>query len=174
MTEEQVHDSIAKDFKAGKEQIKRIENTIEKTTSLALIVDSLIPESGAVQVAYVFGFKSKKLVQINVQWGWPASKNTGAEKIVAAANILRQHFASQEFNSEGLMVNVPISQENVIVFRGQDEKGRMVLLNLASGQATDEEKAKGAGDGVRGERGICVKGNYLPSGMNSLVGTASI
>jgi len=46
--------------------------------------------------------------EISAQWGVSVSPQTPPEKVVATANILRQHFASQAFGKEDLLVNVPL------------------------------------------------------------------
>ena len=149
MTEAEVATAIAKDFAIKPNTILRQPNAIEKTLSLVIAVKNLIPESGRAQVAYIFGFHSKRLMQVNIQWGAPVSPQTAPDKVVATANILRQHFASQAFAKDGLLVNVPLSQENVIVFRGHDDKGRMVILHLTSAQAPQPATDKAPSTQVR-------------------------
>jgi len=127
----EVRKKIAKDF--GIKDTKSVAqqtNPIEKTESLLVAVDDIIPESGKSQIGYVFGYKSKKLVQINILWGIPVDAEIGMDRVVATANILRRHFAAQGFDKENVLMNVPLSQGSIIVFRGTDSKGRMALLDL--------------------------------------------
>ena len=50
------------------------------------------------------------------------------------ANQLREHFSGQTFRQEGLAVNQPFGKDSILVFRGLDKKGRMVLLLLVNPQ----------------------------------------
>lgn len=102
MTEKQVYAALKKDFRVSKENVTRTENTLEKTNSFLLAVNDIIPESGQAIVAYIFGYETKKLIQINVIWSNDGQSLASAESLVATGNILRNYFVDQGFPAEGI------------------------------------------------------------------------
>jgi hypothetical protein len=73
MTESEIKDSINKDFNISSSAVEKSENALEKTTSLAVTVPKLMEEGGVSRVVYILGYKSKKLIQVNVIWGKPVN-----------------------------------------------------------------------------------------------------
>jgi hypothetical protein len=134
MTEKEVYRAIYKDFRVSKKNVERQVHPVEQTVNLGILVDNLLPKSGPARAYYVFGYKSRRLIQVNIVWGKPVIEKPNAEQVVNLANQLREHFARQTFKNEGLMVNQPLGEESILVFRGTDEKRRMVLLLLANPQ----------------------------------------
>lgn len=132
MTEKEVYKSIYKDFRVSKKNVERQVHPVEKTVNLGILVKDLLPQSGPARAYYVFGYKSRRLIQVNIVWGKPVMEKPNAEQVVNLANQLREHFARQTFKNEGMMVNQPLGEDSILVFRGKDKKGRMVLLLLAN------------------------------------------
>jgi hypothetical protein len=135
MDEKQVKRAIAKDFKISSSKIQKTTHITERTTSLSVSVPNLLAAGGTASIGYVLGQKSKKLIQVNVIWGAGAVK--GKEKvdrqsIVGAANLLRDHFSKKRYQKDGFVLNGKINNKTLIVFRGKDKKGRMILLLLNS------------------------------------------
>src|SRR5262245_16713901 len=69
MTEPEVRTAIKKSFLVKDADIKTGSNPTEGTTLLTVRVSSLDPGPGTATVTYIFGNKSKKLIQVNVGWG---------------------------------------------------------------------------------------------------------
>ena len=67
--------AIKKDFKINKNAVSRGVNSNEKTVFLMIDVKGLLTGSGPSKVIYIFGYKSKKLIQVKVVWGKLAQKN---------------------------------------------------------------------------------------------------
>jgi hypothetical protein len=143
MNEEQVRQVIRKDFPTAASKISSTIHPSEKTTVLSLVVADLLPNTGNARVSYIFGYRSKKLIQINIVWtseGTPASD----EAVVGTANSLRDYFASQNYKQDSAVANRQLAENTILVFRANDLQGRTVLLVL-SGVATaarrEEKKA---------------------------------
>ncbi len=130
MAEAEVRKMMAKDFGVKGDKIERSTHPIEKTTSMAFTSGEIIPEAGPVRVAYVFGYESKRLIQVTVGWGQPANPDPKLEGIVAAANILRRYFTGRGFPADSVITNRRAEDGSVIVFQGADDKGRTVFLKL--------------------------------------------
>ena len=142
MKESEVRNAIKKDFNISKSEINQITNQVEKTTSLIVTANGLLPDSGAAQIVYIFGYMSKKLIQVNVVWGNPAIEKTDIEKLLSIANSLRNYFVQLGFPKDKMVVNAQINDFSILVFRGTDTKGKMVSLLLNNTQAPKSEAAQ--------------------------------
>lgn len=69
MTEQEVRASVVKTLGVKPADIVSSANPIEGTTVLTIKVALLDPVPGPAQVAYILGYGSKKLIQVNVIWG---------------------------------------------------------------------------------------------------------
>ncbi len=134
MTEKEVYKAIYKDFRVSKKNVERQVHPTEQTVNLGILLDNLLPKSGPARAYYVFGYKSRRLIQVNIIWGRPVVVKPDAERVVRLANQLREHFSAQVYRKEGLTVNQSLGEDTILVFRGTDKKGRMVLLLLANPQ----------------------------------------
>src|SRR5215472_12526115 len=141
MSEEQVRQVIRKDFPASAGKISNAVHPSEKTTVLSTTVSDLLPNSGSARISYIFGYRSKKLIQVNVVW---TSEGNAAsdETLVGTANSLRDYFASQNYKPDTVVANRQLAENTIVVFRASDLQGRMVLLVLSgvAAAARDEEK----------------------------------
>jgi len=66
MTEAEVRAAVKKSFAAPDADIKTSTNPTEGTSLLVVRVGSLDPGPGPATLTYIFGNKSKKLIQVNV------------------------------------------------------------------------------------------------------------
>lgn len=142
MKEKDVFRAIGKDFKVSRSKVKRIVNSLEKTTSLGFTVEKLLEVGGPAEINYILGFKSKKLVQINVVWGVgieSSSKEVSAQDVVDVANFLRTHFMKKKYKKDSVIANRKLSASQTIVFRGTDQKNRMTLLTLTTLKIKDKD-----------------------------------
>ena len=130
MSLETLYEALKKDFGVDKEKVTSTRNAIEKTTSLLITIDDIIPQSGQAIIAYIFGFESNKLIQINVIWNNEEKTLASAENLVATGNILRNYFVAQGFPEEGRLMNQRLTDGSIVMFRGIDAKGRATVLQL--------------------------------------------
>jgi hypothetical protein len=135
MKERAVVKAIFKDFKIKRKKVSRFEHPNEKTISLGIDVDKLLPNSGPAKVFYILGHKSKRLIHVNVIWGKPATPTPDAENVVSTANQLRNYLAQKNYQKEGLALNAQLSEDIILVFQGLDKKGRAVKLVLINPKA---------------------------------------
>lgn len=130
MNESELKSAIIKDFNISGTNVERIVHPSEKTTSLSIVVPNIVPESGKARVAYILGYKTKKLIQVNVNWGDPVDQKANYQGLIGTANALRDYFARRGFKKDDLVMNARLSDGSVLVFRGADSRGRMVVLLL--------------------------------------------
>lgn len=132
MTEKEVLKAIYKDYKVSKSKIKRSIHSTEKTVSFNFKVKSLLPNSGRAKLFYVFGYKAKRLIQVNILWDRTSVPKFDPQRIIDTANRLRAHFLSRNFRKEDLVVNNKLSDGSFLVFRGSDFNGKRVVLLLVN------------------------------------------
>jgi hypothetical protein len=142
MNEEQVRQVIRKDFPATAGKISNAVHPSEKTTVLSVTVSDLLPNTGSARISYIFGYRSKKLIQVNIVW---TSEGNAAsdETLVGTANSLRDYFAAQNYKPDTVVANRKLAENTIVVFRAGDLERRMVLLVLSGFAAAargDEKK----------------------------------
>jgi hypothetical protein len=136
MSEAEVRAAMAKDFNPKAGAIKSQDNPSELTHSVLLSVPDLLQNGGTAEVSYVFGYKTKSLIQVGAVWSKGTDPAMTPEKLFSNANILRAHFLSEGFKPDTIAVNMPVNG-GIVMFRGSDAKDRSVILLL---QGTFETK----------------------------------
>jgi hypothetical protein len=142
MTEAEVKAAITAEFKIPADKLKIEPNPNERTAVLTVQVPDLIEGAGAARVSYIFGYTTKKLIQVNLVWGTPVDPQAKAEGVVAAANQLRDLFVNAGYDPSTVIVNARASDGEVIVFQGQDADKHTTLLRLVSAQPAPEKDKK--------------------------------
>ena len=143
MNEKQVIKAIGKDFKIPPNKIKQKIQSSQKTAYFMMMVPNLMHIGGTAKITYIFGYKSKRLIHVNVDWGKGMGKNKDPKVLEDAAILLRNHFTKNRYQEELYAVNAKVNDKTIIVFRGQDKKNRMIYLRLYYPQGTDKKKAGG-------------------------------
>ena len=131
---DEVKKAIARDFSITDRKIDTISHPTEQTQSLGISIDQLLPNSGKSRVVYVFGYKSKRLIQVNILTGHPVDTDVTPQQVVDSGNLLGNHFFKKRYQEDGLVAHARLSDGSVLIFRGKDQKGRMALLRLSNPQ----------------------------------------
>lgn len=136
MTEKQIKQAIAKDFKISKSKIERAVHPVEKTTALTIHLPKLMALGGAADIVYILGYKSRKLIQVNIDWGAGVTKNFNPQDVVDAGNFLRNYFFKKRLEERGFkngwVKNRSFENgKKIMLFRGTDQKDRMTTLVLS-------------------------------------------
>ena len=134
----EVTKAIFNDFGIASAKITIITHPIELTKSLAITVEQLIPRFGKSKVVYVFGYRSNKLMQVNVFFGHGVDKSVTSQQVVDLGNILGNHFFNKRYQEDGLVANANLNDGSILIFRGKDQKGRMALLRLLKTQQNNK------------------------------------
>ena len=138
MSMKNITNAIYKDFQLRDSKISTIKHPTEQTQSLGITVEQLLPNSGKARIVYVFGYKTNKLIQINVLLGDPVDTSVTPQQIVDSGNILGNHFFKKRYQEDGLVAHARLNDGSILIFRGKDQKGRMVLLHLSNPQPNDK------------------------------------
>lgn len=129
MTESDVKATVVKSFGVKPTDIATTQNPIEGTTVLTVKVASLDPAPGPARIAYILGNKSKKLIQVNVIWGEDATTPpTDVAAMMTAGSRLERYFAGFAWKKDAVRAGVPVGENTVVLFAGEDEKKGAVRL----------------------------------------------
>ena len=135
----EVKQAILKDFGIFDSKIDTISHPTEQTQSLGITIEKLLPNSGKSRLVYVFGYKSKKLMQVNILTGHPIDTDVTPQQVVDAGNLLGNHFFKKRYQEDGLVAHARLNDGSVLIFRGKDQKGRMALLRLSNPQPKEKK-----------------------------------
>ena len=134
----EVTKAIFKDFGIASGKVTILNHPTENTQSLAVIVDQMLPRSGKSQVVYVFGYRSNKLMQVNILFGHGVDKSVTSQQVVDLGNMLGNHFFNKRYQKDGLVAHASLNDGSVLIFRGKDQQGRMALLRILNTQQSDK------------------------------------
>ena len=137
---DEVKQAILRDFGISDSKIDAISHPTEQTQSLGISIDKLLPQSGKSRAVYVFGYKSKRLMQVNILMGHPVDTNITPQQVVDSGNMLGNHFFKKRYQEDGLVAHARLNDGSVLIFRGKDQKGRMALLRLSNPQPNEGNK----------------------------------
>ena len=140
MRMDEVKQAILRDFGISDSKIDAISHPTEQTQSLGISIDKLLPQSGKSRAVYVFGYKSKRLMQVNILMGHPVDTNITPQQVVDSGNLLGNHFFKKRYQEDGLVAHARLNDGSVLIFRGKDQKGHMALLRLSNPQPKEGNK----------------------------------
>lgn len=130
MTEEEVLAAIEADFGIAAWAASRVVQPVEKTTSLVIKIDGLVADTGVVEIAYLLGYRSKKLMQVNMLWRQPPGALDGSARLARAAAVMMRRFALQRFPRDENVENTVLEDGSILVFRAGDNRGRIAIIRL--------------------------------------------
>lgn len=135
MTPDEVRAAMIADFGLSDEEIVEGMNTVERTRVLSAIVPDVLPDGGAAQVSYVFGYRSGTLIQAGILWSAATDPAITPDMLAANGDVLRAFFAAQGYPPEAVATDV-VLETGLLLFRGADAEGRTVIL-LQQGSFAD-------------------------------------
>ena len=118
-----------KDFKLKPAEIKVAENPVEKTRILVATIVDPLPGGAHAQISYVFGYKSKKLIQIGLLWTKAVDRSVTSQRLIADAQILQNYFRSVGYRPDSVAFNAAFAK-GVVAFRGNDKDNHATVLIL--------------------------------------------
>jgi hypothetical protein len=139
MSEADVRAAIAKDFGVKPDAIRVETNPSEHTRVLLVKVPDVLPGGGAAEVSYVFGYKSKTLIQVGANWSKTTDEKMTPDQLFSNSTVLRAHFMAAGYKPDTIATNMPISG-GILMFRGSDAKDRTTMLILQGTLAKDDKE----------------------------------
>ena len=137
MSEADVRAAISKDFGVAGDGVRVSQNGAEHTQVLSIKAPDVLPEGGSADVAYVFGYKTKKLIQVSITWSKATDDKLTPERLVSNADTLRAYFMSAGYKADTIVSNVPLSN-GLLTFRGADAAGHTTALLLEGSFSGDK------------------------------------
>jgi hypothetical protein len=129
MTEAQVRAAIERDLRVRSDDIRSDENKAEQTQVLDVRAADVLPGGGTATVSYVFGFKSKTLIQVGLSWSKATDEKMTPEQLFSNANVLRSHFLESGYKPDTIATNMPVNG-GLLMFRGSDAREHTTVLML--------------------------------------------
>ena len=126
----EIKTAIKKDFNIGESDISVQKNPLERTTSLKITVNDLLPNSGAADIFYILGHTSNNLIQVNIIWSKPSSDSEAVSSMALVGETLKSYFLKQSFKKDDMVINARLKDGSVLFFRGTDTNGQMVVLQM--------------------------------------------
>ena len=143
ISQQETQAAIQQDFNVSENDISVRKNPLERTTSLKVTVNDLLPNSGAADIFYILGHSSNNLIQVNVIWSKPSSNSEAVSNMAFIAETLKSYFLKQSFKKDDMVINARLKDGSILFFRGTDANGRMVILQMLNppGENTDSESS---------------------------------
>lgn len=127
MSPDEVRAAMIADFGLAEDDILDGINNVERTRVLSAIVPDVLPEGGAAQVSYVFGYRSGTLIQAGVLWSGATDPDITPEMLAANGEVLRAFFGGAGYPEDRISADV-VLETGLLLFRGADREGRTVIL----------------------------------------------
>lgn len=140
MTQADVKAAIIKDFDVKGDAITTGVNPAERTQLLSVKVPDLLPGGGTAQVSYVFGYKTKQLIQVGISWSKATDPAMTEAELYANGDVLRTNFMSAGYQPDSVRTGL-VMQNGILLFRGQDKDGHATIL-LLQGEFANGEGGK--------------------------------
>ena len=141
MSEADVRAAIAKDFGISGDSVKSAQNGVEHTQILSVKAPDVLQDGGSAEVAYVLGYKSKKLIEVSVSWSKATDDKVTAERLLSNGETLRAYFLSAGYKPDSI-VNGAAVANGLLMFRGSDADGHTTILLLRGVQGPDKDKSQ--------------------------------
>jgi len=135
MTPDEVRAAIVADFGLAQSDILDGMNNVERTRVLSALVPDVLPDGGAAQVSYVFGYRSGTLIQAGVLWSAATDPAITPALMNANGEVLRAFFSAAGYAADRVVTDA-VLDSGLLLFRGADTDGRTVIL-LQQGTFTD-------------------------------------
>jgi hypothetical protein len=155
MTEAEVRTAIQKDFPVKPDQIRQTTNGVERTTALVVSLPTLEPGPGPATAIYILGYKSKKLIQVNVVWSreTKADEKTDAGPYFLAGVQLANYFGAFDWGVGRVNLGVPVGPATLLLFGAEHDKTGAVqvvvdgikLERKPDGRVEAQPEAQGGG-----------------------------
>jgi hypothetical protein len=130
MTESSVRAIARESFGAKDGEMTVSEDAVEGTTMLIVHVPVLEVGLGEGRVAYIFGYRSRKLIQVNVIWGEDTNPRINDSGMIAGATRLQRYFLGFSWMDGSVRSGIPIGDNAVLLFSGYDNNNAAVRLIL--------------------------------------------
>lgn len=142
MSEDEVRAAIEADFGLSGDAVVPGTNAAERTQLLTVVVPDLLPEGGAAQISYVFGYSTKALIQVGISWSADIDPSVDAARLYANSDVLVAYFTAAGYQPATIRTGL-VLDNGILLFRGEDADGHATVLLLQGdyvGGATEGQR----------------------------------
>jgi hypothetical protein len=139
MTESQLRATIPSNLGVSASAIHASENPVQKTAVITVKAPNLLPDGGAADVSYVFGYRSHKLIEINILWSKATDPKITLAQLEHNGVELQTYFRGEGFPPDRTAANLAVPG-GLLLFRTNDKAGHAIVLVLA-GTVTKDAKS---------------------------------
>ena len=133
MSESGVLEAIEADFSFARDAVIRNTHEMEKTVVLTIFVDNLVDGTGRTEVAYILGFRSRTLIQVNLLWRLAPGTAAHSRQLQWAADAIINRLALRGVPRVDIPPDTLMEDGAELLFRGHDNRGSSVLIGLKRG-----------------------------------------
>lgn len=142
MDETQLRAAVMADFGVKPEAIKVVPNAMERTTALVVSLHSLDPGPGAATAVYIMGYKTKKLIQVNLVWAQNAASDKADSGPYLVAGVqLANYFNGFGWRDGKVTIGAPSGPNTLLMFAAEDGKTGAVQV-VVDGVAFERKDGK--------------------------------
>ncbi|ABK44672.1 conserved hypothetical protein [Magnetococcus marinus MC-1] len=133
MSEKALLATLKKEFPEAYKDLVTVEHKHNQQKVFSLRLENLIEGAGPAVVTYFMGYRSKLLVHVNVTWGDLVIPDSQAkfDDLKVAADLLTNYFQGYRFKPDSLVVGKMQSKQDILFFKGRDDKNRELRLQLS-------------------------------------------
>ena len=139
MSEAEIRTAIEADFKLSGSAVRPGNDPVQRTRALSVTVPALVPDSGKATIDYVFGYKSQRLIEVNVIWSATTDPANKPDTLLHTGATLQGYFQGETFPAGQAVANAVLANGSLLLFRGTDPAGHTVVL-LLSGPVHQDAK----------------------------------
>jgi hypothetical protein len=142
MTEAEIRKAIDADFKLSGSAVRPSDDPVARTHVLSITAPDLVPDSGKAVIDYMFGFKTQRLIQVNITWSIANDPTIKPPTLLHAGATLQGYFQSETFPAGQTAANAMLANGSLLLFRGTDPAGHAVVLVLSGPVHQDAKEHK--------------------------------
>lgn len=129
MSQDEVRAVISRDFHLPSSAIHASENPIQRTPVLTVRVPNVLSDGGTAEINYIFGYRSGKLIEINILWSKKTDPAITSKQIGRDGATLQAYFEQEGFPKSHSGANIPVPG-GVVLFRAADDQHHAIVLLL--------------------------------------------
>lgn len=153
MSEDQVKRALVNDFGVAQEAMRIEENPVQKTRAVVAELPMLEPGPGRAILSCILGYRSQRLIQINIMWGGQdGSEDTASLKeLVSTARLFSDYLKRKPWPDGNARQNLLRNRTSFVLFQAEDKERHAVDLSLNNvsiqieGQDDDPETGQSKG-----------------------------
>lgn len=132
MTEPEVKTAIQHDFKPVDGAVTEFDNPLEKTHAVSLHLATLDPAPGVVNITYIFGTTTRRLIHVNVVWS-TGNAPTDDERLQmgTASAQLASYFHALPWRPGATTSSAAPDGSSAVVFAGVDPNDEAVEVRVS-------------------------------------------